>query len=154
LSNVDEAEHEGAWASRHGVFVCTDRFDLDGLQLACLAAEKVAHYHFASTHGGHGGRYYQELLGRLVRGRLLRGRVDPGVFDAADSYWLGRLVGGALAGGSAARGALDRVEPGCGRSSASLWSSSTGSATRVSSPASSPATETACYPDGAGDWGA
>jgi hypothetical protein len=101
----------GGWANRWGVHICADQLGAGDDELRWLVAEEVAHFWFIREHGD-GGDYTQELWATWFVSRFCDADWDPDDLDESSSYDLGHLVGGALAGSSAASQRLDRVHPG------------------------------------------
>jgi hypothetical protein len=103
------------WASASGVFLQAGELDEDDNELRRLVAEEVAHYAYVQHERG-GSEYYHELYATWFVSRHCDAEWEPpDELDEADSYQLGRLVGGALAGSQTARERLDRVDPGLRR---------------------------------------
>jgi len=101
----------GGWASPGGVFIHADQLAEDDDELRWLVAEEVAHFAYAQHERG-GSEYYHELYATWFVCRHCDVEWEPpDDLDEANSYQLGRLVGGALAGSPAARRRLDRVSP-------------------------------------------
>jgi hypothetical protein len=103
------------WANTSGVFLQAGELDEDDNELRWLVAEEVAHFAYVQHERG-GSEYYHELYATWFVSRHCDAEWEPpDDLDEADSYQLGRLVGGALAGSPAARERLDRVNPGLRR---------------------------------------
>lgn len=100
------------WANRWGVNIAADQLDEDDDELRHVVCEEVAHFWFILEHGDDGGDYTHELWACWAVSRLCDADWQPpDELDQSDSYQLGRLVGGVLAGSPDAREAFNRLEP-------------------------------------------
>ena len=123
-------------------FVFIRRDIVDGDELRRVGAEEVGHFWFIHHHTDGGSEYYHELWATWFVCRYCDVAWEPGALDEADSCQLGRLVGGALAGGEESRRRLERVEPRLRMILMACTTSSTGSKTHTSSrPRSRPTSE-------------
>jgi hypothetical protein len=108
---VAEGEGSAGWATSSGVYICADQLDESDDELRWVVAEEVAHFWFLREHGDDGDDFHHEAFATWFVCAHCDVEWKPDAIDEADSYQLGRLVGGASAGLPAARQALDRVSP-------------------------------------------
>ena len=108
---VAEGEGSAGWATSSGVYICADQLDEGDDELRWVVAEEVAHFWFLREHGDDGDDFHHEAFATWFVCAHCDVEWKPDAIDEADSYQLGRLVGGASAGLPAARQALDRVSP-------------------------------------------
>jgi hypothetical protein len=106
------------WADSPGVYLVANQLDHDDNKLRYLVAEELAHLWLKRRHPEVGEVLHECFATRFVA-RHCAADWEPG--DLGQPYQLARALGGALAGGSAARTGLDKLDFGLRLSVSSLY---------------------------------